>query len=100
MLACAQEFFFQDETTDTLHQQQQQQQIAFSQSEINQKEKKVKNRRDSGPNNETIMTNGNREKEEVSKSDRLNTDITQLINKKKLYLRFGPKMLKQLLLKV
>jgi hypothetical protein len=82
MLACAQEFFFQDETTDTLHQQQQQQQIAFGQSEINQKEKKVKNRRDSGPNNETII-NGSREKEEVSKRNRLNTDITQLINKKK-----------------
>lgn len=82
MLACAQEFFFQDETTDTLHQQQQQQQIAFGQSEINQKEKKIKNRRDSGPNNETIMTNGSREKEEVSKRNRLNTDIPQLINKK------------------
>jgi hypothetical protein len=78
MLACAQEFFFQDETTDTLHQQQQQQQIAFGQSEVNQKDKKVKSRRESGPNNETIMTNGSREKEEVSKRNSLNADITQL----------------------
>ncbi|KAI9286781.1 TEA/ATTS domain family-domain-containing protein [Umbelopsis sp. AD052] len=69
MLACAQEFFFQDETTDTLHQQQQQQQVAYGPSEINQKEKKIKNRRESGPNNETIMTNGNREKEEVWPQD-------------------------------
>ncbi|GAB5591439.1 hypothetical protein Unana1_06339 [Umbelopsis nana] len=71
MLACAQEFFFQDETTDTLHQQQQQQhqQMAFGQSDGGQKEKRIKNRRESIPNNETIMANGTREKEEVWPQD-------------------------------
>ena len=74
MLACAQEFFFQDETTDTLHQQQQQQ-MAFGQSDGGQKEKRIKNRRESIPNNETIMANGTREKEEVG------DDVAELVIK-------------------
>ncbi|CAM0138343.1 hypothetical protein VKS41_002890 [Umbelopsis sp. WA50703] len=65
MLACAQEFFFQDETTDTL----QQQQLTFGQTDAAQKEKRIKNRRESAPNSGTIMTNGTREKEEVWPQD-------------------------------
>lgn len=74
MLACAQEFFFQDETTDTL----QQQQLAFGQSDAAQKEKRIKNRRESAPNSGTIMTNGTREKEEVSRM--LHTLVIMICN--------------------